>query len=108
MLQEVKHALQPPGARTLPEYERNTKNKKTSFKVSVLETLPPLTIYNRAGKKFPEDAYSFLHRKIFLNSLYIYQSILPGYFPNDCQATVAIYWRIYFSNRFTARKENNH
>ena len=30
MLQEVKRGLQPPGARTLPEYERDTKTKKTS------------------------------------------------------------------------------
>ena len=56
MLQEVKHGLQPPGARTLPENERDTKNKKTSYKISVPETLPPFTIYNRAGPKFPEDA----------------------------------------------------
>ena len=29
MLQEVKHGLQHPGAHTLPEYERDTKNNKT-------------------------------------------------------------------------------
>ena len=56
MLQEVKHGLQSPGAHTLPEYERGTKNKKISYKVNVLETPPPITIYNRAGLKFPEDA----------------------------------------------------
>ena len=42
--------------RTLPEYDRDTKNKKTSYKVSALEALPPLTIYNRARPKFPADA----------------------------------------------------
>ena len=57
MLQEVKHGLQSPGACTLPEHERDTNNKKTSYKVSVLETPPPLAIYNRLGPKFPEDAY---------------------------------------------------
>ena len=55
MLQEVKLGLQPLGARTLPEYERDTSNKKTSHKFSVLEMFSPLTIYNRAGPKFPED-----------------------------------------------------
>ena len=29
MLQEVKHGLHYPGAHTLPEYERDTKNNKT-------------------------------------------------------------------------------
>ena len=57
MLQEVKHGLQPLGARNLPEYERDTSNKKTSHKFSVLETFSPLTIYNRAGPKFPEDTF---------------------------------------------------
>ena len=56
MLQEVKHGVQSAGVRSLPKYERVTKNKKTSYKVSVLEILPPLTIYNYAGLKFPEDA----------------------------------------------------
>ena len=28
MFQELKHGLQLPGARTLPEYERDTNNKK--------------------------------------------------------------------------------
>ena len=72
MLQEVKHGLQPPGARTLSEYKRDTKNKKTSYKVSVLETLPPLTIYDRAGQNVPEDASFISLSKIFLNLMYVY------------------------------------
>ena len=66
MLQEVKDGLQPSGACTLPECERNTKNKKTSYKSSVPETIPPLTIQNRAGSKFPEDAYYISPPGIFL------------------------------------------
>ena len=66
MLQEVKDGLQPSGACTLPECERNTKNKKTSYKASVPETIPPLTIHNRAGSKFPEDAYYISPPGIFL------------------------------------------
>ena len=58
MLQEVKHGLQSAGVRSLPKYERVTKNKKTSYKVSVLEILPPLTVYNYAGLKFPEDMFT--------------------------------------------------
>ena len=43
MLQEMKHGLQPFETLTLPEYERDTMNKKSSCKVSVLETIPILT-----------------------------------------------------------------
>ena len=53
MLQEVKHGLQSPGACTLPEYERETNNKKTSYKVSVLETLPPLAIFHQSFLRMP-------------------------------------------------------
>ena len=57
IIQEVKHGLQPPAASTLPEYERDTRNQKTNYKVSVLETVPPLTMYTCAGSKFTEDAF---------------------------------------------------
>ena len=57
MLQEVKHGSQLPGARFVPEYERDTKNKRKQATKSLFwKTLPPITIYNRAGPKFPEDA----------------------------------------------------
>ena len=82
MLQEVKHRLQSPGECTLPEYERDTKNKKISYKVSVLDRLPPLTIYNRAGPKFPEDA-SFISPRG--NILEFNVSLLKYFFPLFCR-----------------------
>ena len=46
MLQEVKDELQPHGACTLPGYKENTKNKKTSYKVSVPKKLTILHTHN--------------------------------------------------------------
>ena len=69
MLQEVKDELQPHGACTLPGYKENTKNKKTSYKVSVPKKLTILShseIHNRAGSKFSEDAYYISPPDIFL------------------------------------------
>ena len=71
MLQEVKHGLQPLGARTLPEYERDTSNKKTSQKFSVLETFSPLKICNRAGPKFSEDTSFVSPLENILNLMYV-------------------------------------
>ena len=43
-------------ARTLPELERDTKKKRRSYQIEVPRTLPPLTIYNRVGPTFPDNA----------------------------------------------------
>ena len=57
MLQEIKPGAVPAKERTLPAYERDTKNKVRSYKVDTPETLPPVTIYNRVGSKFPENSH---------------------------------------------------
>ena len=94
MLQEVKHGLQSAGVRSLPKYERVTKNKKTSYKVSVLEILPPLTIYNYAGLKFPEDAsFISLPENILEFNVCLLKYFLD-YFVDGCQATLAIVYHL--------------
>ena len=72
MLQEVTNGLQPPGARTLPEYERDIKNKKTSYKVSVLEKLHQSQYTTVLDQSFPRMPLSFLHWETFLNLIYVY------------------------------------
>ena len=70
MLQEVKDELQPHGACTLPGYKENTKNKKTSYKVSVPKKLTILshsqytTVMDQSFLRMP---ITFLHRISFLN-----------------------------------------
>ena len=69
---KLPNGLQPPGARTLPEYERDIKNKKTSYKVSVLEKLHQSQYTTVLDQSFPRMPLSFLHWETFLNLIYVY------------------------------------
>ena len=96
MSQGVKYGLQPHGACTLTEYERDTKNKKTSYKVGVLETPPPIAIYNCAGIKFVDNASYNSPPENILQFKVCLLKYLPGYFVG-CQVTVT---RVPSTGRF--------
>ena len=73
MLQEVKHGSQPPGARFVPEYERDTKNKRKQATKSLFWKHFHQSQYTTAlDQSFLRMPLSFLHQKTFLNLMYVY------------------------------------